>query len=86
MWKRTVEIGLVAFGLLAAFIPAKNLWTIRAAWYDLDSKSLAGIEFLWSPSVAETLRNLWTENLITLFGSLLIAISGFIVLLRSKPR
>ncbi len=86
MWRRSVGIGLVLVGLLSGLVSAKNLWTIQSAWDELDSVSFAGIEFLGSPGVAEVLRSLWLENLISLVGAVLFAISGIVILSRSKSR
>jgi len=57
MWKRSIGIGLILFGAVGSVIPVKNLWTISAAWEDLERNSI-GIEFLEVSGMPETLRNL----------------------------
>ena len=85
MWARSIGVGLIAFGLLAAIIAGKNLWTIQAAWTDLDGRSFVGIELL-PGGVADTFRELWWENITTLVGGISFSSLGLMVCLRSKRR
>lgn len=77
MWKRSVGIALIVFGLFASITPVLNLWNIWHVWY---ASGIAGIEFVGDPSIAETFHNLWIENLVTLIGLLTVVVSGILIL------
>lgn len=85
MWARSIGVGLIAVGLLAAIIAGKNLWTIQAAWAELDGRSFAGIEFL-PGGVADTFRGFWWENLTTLVGGIFFSTLGLMICMRSRRR
>lgn len=85
MLAKSIGVGLIAVGLLAAIIAGKNLWAIQAAWSELDGRSYAGIEFI-PGGVADTFRELWWENITTLVGGVSFSSLGLMICVRSKRR
>lgn len=89
MLKRSIGVGAIVLGVIAGITPARNLWTISAAWESLEKALPSEVKAAQIPPIADAFqeyRDIWNENLVALIGWSLVVILGVLIVVGPELR